>query len=139
MQASHCSSFSCCRAGDLGHTSLNSGGSREYGSVVVAHGSIGLVVVVHRLSCPFGSSQSRDRTRPPALAGGFLTTGPPGKSLRAVLFCFLINLLISGCSRSSCRLSLVVINGGYSSLQFIGFSLWWLFLLPSMGSRALAQ
>ena len=76
-------------------------------SVVVAYGGIGSVVVVHRLSCPVGSSQNRDRTHVPALAGGFLTTGPPGKSLRAVLFCFVfINLLIFGCSRSSCRLSL---------------------------------
>ena len=32
-------------------------------------------------------------------------------------------------------LSLVVVSGGYSSLQCAGFSLWWLLLLQSMGSR----
>ena len=33
------------------------------------------------------------------------------------------------------RLSLVVASGGYSSLQCVGFSLQWLVLLQSMGSR----
>ena len=33
------------------------------------------------------------------------------------------------------RLSLVAASGGYSSLRCAGFSLWWLFLLQSMGSR----
>ena len=32
-------------------------------------------------------------------------------------------------------LSLVAVSGGYSSLQCAGFSLWWLFLLQSRGSR----
>ena len=32
-------------------------------------------------------------------------------------------------------LSLVVVSGGYSSLWCTGFSLWWLLLLRSMGSR----
>ena len=31
--------------------------------------------------------------------------------------------------------SLVVASGDYSSLQYMGFSLWWLLLLQSMGSR----
>ena len=34
-----------------------------------------------------------------------------------------------------CRLSLVAASGGYSSLQCVGFSLWWLLLLQSTGSR----
>ena len=34
-----------------------------------------------------------------------------------------------------CRLSLVAASGGYSLLQCMGFSLWWLLLLRSMGSR----
>ena len=44
-------------------------GSRLWASVVVAHG----------LSFPgaLGSARTRDRTHVPALAGGFLTTGPP--------------------------------------------------------------
>ena len=33
------------------------------------------------------------------------------------------------------RLSLVAASGGYSSLRCAGFSLWWLLLLQSMGSR----
>ena len=32
------------------------------------------------------------------------------------------------------RLSLVAVSGGYSLLQYVGFSLWWL-LLQRMGSR----
>ena len=34
-----------------------------------------------------------------------------------------------------CGLSLVVSSGGYSSLQWVGFSLQWLLLLWSTGSR----
>ena len=34
-----------------------------------------------------------------------------------------------------CRLSLVAVSGGYSSLWCTGFSLWWLPLLWSTGSR----
>ena len=33
------------------------------------------------------------------------------------------------------RLSLVAVSRGYSSLRCMGFSLWWLLLLWSMGSR----
>ena len=36
---------------------------------------------------------------------------------------------------AACRLSLVVASGGYSSLQYAGFSLQWLVLLRSTGSR----
>ena len=34
-----------------------------------------------------------------------------------------------------CRLSLVAVSGGYSSSRCTGFSLWWLLLLRSRGSR----
>ena len=37
------------------------------------------------------------------------------------------------------RLSLVAASGGCSSLPCVGFSLWWLLLLWSTGSRAWAQ
>ena len=71
--ASHCSGFSCYGARALGTRA----------SVVVAHGlqSTGSVVVAHGLSCP----ATWDLPGPglellsPALAGGFLTTAPPGK------------------------------------------------------------
>ena len=32
-------------------------------------------------------------------------------------------------------LSLVAVSRNYSLLPWVGFSLWWLLLLPSMGSR----
>ena len=48
-----------------------------------------------------------------------------------------INLFIFGCIGSLLLrgLSLVVVSGGYSSLWCAGFSLRWLVLLRSMGSR----
>ena len=36
---------------------------------------------------------------------------------------------------ATCGFSLVSASGGYSSLQFTGFSLWWRLLLQSTGSR----
>ena len=36
---------------------------------------------------------------------------------------------------AACGLSLVVASGGYSLLRCAGFSLWWLLLLRSIGSR----
>ena len=36
---------------------------------------------------------------------------------------------------AACRLSLVAASGGYSSLQCVGFSMWWLLLLQTMGPR----
>ena len=36
---------------------------------------------------------------------------------------------------AACGLSLIVVSGGYSSLRCAGFSLWWLLLLWSTGSR----
>ena len=83
-QASHCGGFSCCRAPDQLQT-LGLQQLRCVGSVVVAHGlqSTGSVVVAHGLSClrHVGSFRTRARTVSPALAGGFLTTAPPGKPL----------------------------------------------------------
>ena len=38
-------------------------------------------------------------------------------------------------SIAACGLSLVVASGGYSSLWCLGFSLWWLLMLRSTGSR----
>ena len=40
---------------------------------------------------------------------------------------------------AACGLSLVAVSGGSSSLWCAGFSLWWLLLLQSKGSRAQAQ
>ena len=70
----------------------------------------------------------------------------PSFSLKALyiyiyIYILLINLFylfISGCIGSSllCAGFLQLqASGGYSSLQCTGFSLWWLLLLQSMGSR----
>ena len=81
-QASHCGGFSCCRAWALG----------VWASVVVARGlsSCGLRALERRLSSCGARAQllrgmwdlPRPGLEPPslALAGGFLTTAPPGKS-----------------------------------------------------------
>ena len=58
-------------------------------------------------------------------------------------FLFLINLFIfvfiyfwlRWIFVAACGLSLVAASGGYSSLQYVGFSLRWLLLLQSMASR----
>ena len=46
-------------------------------------------------------------------------------------FCFWLHWVFV----AVCRLSLVVVSGGYSSLWCVGFSLRWLLLLRSTGSR----
>ena len=51
-------------------------------------------------------------------------------------------IYLLGCVGSSllcAGFSLVAASGGYSSLQCVGFSLWWLLLLWNTGSRAQAQ
>ena len=57
----------------------------------------------------------------------------------SILFYFLVDLFIYFWLRwvfvAACRLSLVAASGGYSSLRYAGFSLQWLLLLRSMGSR----
>ena len=80
-RASHCGGFSCCRARALG----------TLASVVVAHGlsSCGSRALERRLSsCGAQAWFLRSMWNPPgpglkpaspALAGGFLTTAPPGK------------------------------------------------------------
>ena len=59
--------------------------------------------------------------------------------LMLMLFFFLINLFIyfwlCWIIVAACELPLVVLSGGYSSLWCAGFSLRWLLLLRSMGSR----
>ena len=73
----------------------------------------------------------------PALAGGFSTTAPPGKpskffiNLFIFYFCFWLHRVFVAAR----GLSLVAASGGYSSLRCVGFSLRWLLLLQSMGSR----
>ena len=63
-------------------------------------------------------------------------------SLGVILF-FFFNLLIYFCLHwvfmATQGLSLVAVSGGYSSLRCAGFSLWWLLLLGSTGSKVQAQ
>ena len=91
VQASHCDGFSCCRTWALSARA----------SVVVACGlsSYGLLALERRLnSCGSRAQLLRgmwDLPGPgiepvsPALAGGFLTTAPPGKSLGFLNFLML--------------------------------------------------
>ena len=51
------------------------------------------------------------------------------------LFIYLFNLLLPWVFVAVSGLSLVVASGGYSSLRCAGFSLQWLLLLQSTGSR----
>ena len=51
------------------------------------------------------------------------------------LFLKFIYFWLLGVFVAACRLSLVASSGGYSSLWCAGFSLWWLLLLWSTGSR----
>ena len=73
---------------------------------------------------------------PPAVED--LTTGLLGKSLAA---CFFVSAFLFVCFWrhwvfvAVCGLSLVAASGGYSLLRCAGFSLQWLLLLQSMGSR----
>ena len=66
---SHCGGFSCCEAQALG----------TQASVVVARGL--------RCSAACGIPRSGLEPVSPALAGGFLTTAPPGKSLISFDIC----------------------------------------------------
>ena len=89
-RASHCSGFSCCGARALG----------TWASVVVARrlGSCGSWALECRLSsCDTRAQLLRGmwdlpgpgiKPMSPALAGGFLTTAPPGKSLSPFLYYF---------------------------------------------------
>ena len=51
------------------------------------------------------------------------------------LFILFIYFLLRWVLVAACRLFLVAASRGYSSFQCAGFSLWWLLLLRSMGSR----
>ena len=75
-----------------------------------------------------GSSQSRARTCVPCISRQILNRC----ATREALF---IYFWLRWVFVAACGLSLVASSGGYSSLQCAGFSLWWLLLLQSMGSR----
>ena len=55
--------------------------------------------------------------------------------IRKTLFFFLIYFWLCWVFIAACGFSLVAASGGYSSLQCVGFSLQWLLLLWSTGSR----
>ena len=166
-RASHFSGFSCCGAWlqvrglhYLWHT----------GSVVVARGlqSAGFsscgawAQLLHGMWYLTGPGLEPVS---PALAGGLLTTAPPGKPwdlyflfyfFNFFFYCLyiLLTYVINSTEHcncyyffkliyfwlhwvfvAACGLSLVVASGGYSLLRCAGFSLRWLLLLQSMGSR----
>ena len=58
-----------------------------------------------------------------------------GSDFFLIYLCYLFYFWLCWVVVAAGRLSLAVASGGYSSLQCVGFSLWWLLLLWSMGSR----
>ena len=86
------------------------------------------------LSSPIG-----DRTQVPCIGRRILPPAPhPQGSPRIALFinfCLLVYFWLLWVFVAEHRLSLVVASGVYSSLWFTGFSLQWLLLLQSTGSR----
>jgi len=99
------------------------------GSAVVPWGLSSSVVVVHRLSCPTACGIFLDQgvePVPPALAGKFLTTGPPGKSCPFILYFIYVLTALDLCcctwAFSSCgrwSYSLIVVH----DLLIVGASL----------------
>ena len=71
----------------------------------------------------------------PAPAGRLPTTAPPGKPHSFFNILLFLNFWLCQVFVAVRGLSLVVVSGGYSSLRCVGFSLWWLLLLWSTGSR----
>ena len=78
-QASHCSSFSCCRACVLG-VHFSSCGSRALELRLSSCGA-----QAQLLCGMWESSWTRGRSCVPALAGGFSATVPPGKSQKILI------------------------------------------------------
>ena len=70
----------------------------------------GSVVAARRLSCPTacGILVPRPGIEPvsPALEGGFLPTGPPGKSLYVFFMCFFLYVGIKGISLGGMRVAI---------------------------------
>ena len=79
-QASSCRGFSCCRARALGRVGFSSRMQR------LDSRSTGSVVAVHGLCCPTACGIFQDQGLNPASAGGFLTSGPSGKSKSWILW-----------------------------------------------------
>ena len=120
---------------------------------------LGLSCCTQALSCGTharSSSLTRGQTRAACIGSTVLPTGPPGKSLKWIFltnfpkikfFLFLIYPIFKICIYlfiyfllcwvfvAACGLPLVAVSGGSSSLWCAGFSLWWLLLLQSTGSR----
>ena len=101
-----------------------------------------LLVVAVGLSCPSacGILVPRPGIEPesPALEGRFFTAEPPENSSHVHfinLFILFIYFWLCWVFVAVHGLSLIVVSGGYSSLRCVGFSLGWLLLLRSTGSR----
>ena len=74
-RASHCGVFSCCGAWALGARA----------SVVLKRGLSSCATLAQLLRSMWDLPGPGLEPMSPALAGGFLTTAPPGKSLNGVL------------------------------------------------------
>ena len=122
-RASHCCGFSLSWL-----LLLQSTGSTRAGSVVVAHGS----------SCSVACGIFPDQGSNPCPLHR-QADSQPLRHQGSPVFIFKINLFIylwlCWVFVAVHRLSLVAASRGYSSLWYTGFSLRWLLLLRSMGSR----
>ena len=109
------------------------------GSSVHGISQASLLVCV-AISFSRGSSWPRDRTWITCTAGKFFTTEPQDNHCKEPLtrlhealdgiLSFIFSCAGLHCCTYACS------SRGYSSLQCAGFSLWWLLLLQSMGSKA---
>ena len=119
-RASHCRGLSCCgaQAPDVRAQQL---------------WLTGLVAPWH-----VGSSQTRARTRVPCIGRQTLNhcaTREAHSFFLNKFICLFIYFWLCWVFVAVCRLSLVAVSRGYSSLWCAGFSLSWLLLLRSTGSR----
>ena len=88
--------------------------------------------------CGTHSGDNGVHLRAPPGVSGFVDTilwQAPDPHFLFFLFILFIYFWLSWVFVVVCGLSLVVVSGGYSSLRCAGFSLRWLLLLQSTGSR----
>ena len=111
---------------------LRSTGSRRSGSVVVAHGpscsaACGIFPDQGSNPCPLHWQADSQPLRHQG--------SPDFFKYKFTYFILFIYFWLCWVFVAACGLSLVAASGGYSSLQCAGFSLQWLLLLWSTGSR----
>ena len=112
-------------------------GLHSCGSQALEHRLYGCGALASLLLAMWDLPKSGNQPVSPALAGGFFTTEPPEKPHLMLSFKVMneLKFRLGWVFITGHRLSLDVATRGYSSLWCVGFSLQWLLLLQSMGSR----